>query len=401
MLHKTMIIHVRTAFAALYKRRQSFAVRDLKDEWLISIRDEQPRWIGPEIASALQTHAAAWADSDACDRMARLYTEMLKANWGRGPYPESVVKELTRTIHNAVVALAETPCGVGRPKATWNGAVTAVMLIHSFRKILYPKDTPANISDSVWRFLSTCTLPMRNQSSRMTKHEDTWYDLLVRYVVVSTGKSEAPDWAGAHAACDNHPEMRGTIVSQIQASERGGLCTEEVSNIMREAFGMGACPDGQLAADFECLRDFDIDEFLVETGDQASDLESVKAFDDHVRLVSPAPPIPVEDATPEKRKPKREGKRPMVLDAVKIVAEHIEPDPKTRRLVSALDSRKDWRRNDGTLYTYFRVTSNSFTRVAERLSTPSIRILKEEDLLCTDEEPLGWDDGPMPLSATE
>ena len=45
-----------------------------------------------------------------------------------------------------------------------------------------------------------------------------------------------------------------------------------------------------------------------------------------------------------------------------------EPEPKARRLVSALDNRKDWRRTDGTLYSYFRVTGSSFTRVADRVA---------------------------------
>lgn len=65
------------------------------------------------------------------------------------------------------------------------------------------------------------------------------------------------------------------------------------------------------------------------------------------------------------------------------------PTPKLTRLPSALDARKGWRRNDGTLYSYFKVSNRKLTRVAKHLSKPVlVTVLEEKDLLCTEEGPL-------------
>lgn len=409
MLHRDMIVHVREAFEHIYTTRTVLGAYDLKVEWLVSIRDEQPRWIGPEIARVLLKHIGKDRSAlQACERMARLYTEMLKANWGRGPYLPSVTKELSRVVHAAVISLAEPLAndGTTRRKADWKGATVACQLIHAFRKILYPDKTPANIADSIWRSLSTCTLPMRNQSSRATIHVDTWCDMLTRYALVESAKVARVNWDGAHAARDVHPELTATIVSQIQSAERSGLCSEDESDKLRVAFGMGVRPEGQMGADFDCLHDVELDDLLVEAGDQASDLGSVCEL---------APRAATMDITPEKPKRgpgrpagvpnKNKRKGPMLPHTVAEVVKttfaapwvpEAAPEPKTRRLVSALDARKDWRRNDGTLYTYFRVTGNAFKRVADGLAEPTIRLIKEEDLLCTDEAPLDKWDGALP-----
>lgn len=400
MLHRDMIVHVREAFDGIFKNKQIIGVDQIPEEWLLSIRDEQPRWVGPEIAAALRTHVSKHrSPQDASERIARLYAEMLRGNWGRGPYVPSVVKDLTRTVHMAVVTLAEPE---RERKADWYGAKIACALIHAFRKILYPVDTPANISDSVWRFLSTCTLPMRNQSSRITKHEDTWCDLLVRFALVQMAKVAHVNWNGASKAREFHPELGATMVAQVHAAERAGVCSEEESDNMREALGMGTRPEGEIGADFECLAGVDLDAFLLDAGDQASEVGSV--FEGSLRLVSPITAPVVSKVTPEKPKaaPRPRGrpagstKKRSNAQFVTAWAAEPEPYPKTRRLVSSLDMRKDWRRNDGTLYTYFRVIGNSFMRVADKLSHPTLRIIKEEDLLCTDEKPLDWTDGPLP-----
>ena len=240
---------------------------------------------------------------------------------------------------------------------------------------------------------------MRNQSSRATTHVDTWCDMLTRYALVESAKVARVNWDGAQAARDVHPELTATIISQIQSAERGGLCSEEESDKLRTAFGMGTRPEGQMGADFDCLNHVSLDDLLVETGDQASEIGSVCA----------PTPQSEHDVTPEKPKRGRPAgvpnknprKRKMDLSITSqepVVAEPVEQpvsEPETRRLVSALDARKDWRRNDGTLYTYFRVTGSSFKRVADGLAEPTIKLIKEEDLLC-DEKPLDKWDGALP-----
>lgn len=412
MLHRDMIPHVRDAFEHIFTRRSLISVGDIKEEWLCSIRDEQPRWMGPEIAATLLKHIGKQhTAASACERIARLYAEMLKANWGRGPYLPSITKELARTVHAAVIALAEPVVEQGSTvrKADWGGAKVACQLIHAFRKILYPDKTPANIADSIWRALSTCTLPLRNQSSRSTKHVDTWCDMLVRYSLVESAKMTRVSWAGAHAAREIHPELTATILCQIQSAERGGLCSEAESDILRAAFGMGERPEGQMGADFEFLADVSLDDLLLETGDQASELGSVTGDDSAVLLLSPEVAPAPQESTPTKvvaDKPKRSRpagsttKRRLVpsepIQTVVATAADEEPVAKTRRLVSALDSRDGWRRNDGTLYSYYRVTASSFNRVAHKLANPTIKEINPADLLCTDEAPLTWADGALP-----
>lgn len=430
MLHRDMIIHVQQAFTTLYKRRTVLGIDDLKEEWLVSIRDEQPRWVGPEIASALVKHIGKHHSApNACDRMARLYNEMLKYNWGRGPYMPSVVKELTRTVHAAVVALAEPLANEGttRRKSDWKGATVACQLIHAFRKILYPDATPTHISDSLWRFLSAATLPIRNQSSRVTNHMPTWYDMLVRYALVESAKLDKPDWGGAHTARNKHPDICATLLAQIQSAERGGLCTEDESDKLREAFGMGARPENQMGADFDCLDEFSLDELLGETADREGVIaDSVAGSSPAVRLVSPPKPAAAatDEVTPEKRKrgrpagstkkragpvlPEMGAEEPIVVEATAIpvdssfhshwIEKQAEPAPKVQRFPSALDARKGWRRDDGTLYAYFRVVGGTATRLTKaNLAKPLVPPkVNEDDLLCTDEDPLTWKDGAMP-----
>lgn len=410
MLHRDMIVHVRKAFETLYTRRSVLGVDNLKEDWLISIRDEQPRWIGPEIASVLIKYMGKDRSAyDVCDRMARLYTEMLKHYWGRGPYANPITKELTRTVHAAVIALAE-PLGddTARRKSDWRGATVGCQLIHSFRKILYPDNTPAHISDSVWRFLSTATLPIRNQSSRVTNHADTWYDMFVRYALIESAKLDESDWAGAFTARAKHPDICATIIAQIQSAERGGHCSEAESDKMRAAFGMGTRPEGQMGAEFDCLRDVCIDDLLLEAGDQASEIDPEPAPSTQVAQ----PEITPEKSTPKRGRPVGSSKKRLaecLADTPKapvaaasdpqwIVPRAVDTEAKTRRLISALDARKDWRRTDGTLYSYFRVTGGSFIRVADRLAEPTLvntENVKTGDLLCAERE-LNWQDGPLP-----
>ena len=383
MLHRDMIGHVRDAFDALFTTRTVIGIGQLKEEWLVSIRDEQPRWVGPEMAATLLKHVGNGRSAlHACERIARLYAEMLKYNWGRGPYLPSVIKEITRTVHAAVSALAEP---AKDRKANWDGANIAADLIHAFRKILYPNIQSTNSFDAIWSFLATSTLPLRNQSSRATKHEDTWFDMMVRIALLRMCKEGATtgiDWRSAFKAREQHPDLQSVLLAQIQAAERAGQCSEKESDAMRVAMGMCTRPDGQMGADFDCLADVSIDDLLTEAAEQA---------------------------TPEKVKPKRvrpirSNKKPVVANSVEHITEEPEPEPdtKTRRLVSALDAREGWRRNDGTLYTYYRVTSGKATCVANGLSKPVLTDPSKftlDDLQCTDESPLSWADGPLPHEA--
>lgn len=336
----------------------------LPPKWVEAIVGSASKWSGPQIANVLKSRVNKKRSAAlASDRIVRLYNEAFKATYGRNPYTSAIVKELRRTLYFSVLAL----CGSGK-MTDWTGSTIASALIHSFRTLLYTENAPNALGDSLWRFLSTCTLPLANQSSRSTKHTENWFDFILRNALLQTA-SNSGDWKEARLCGSVHPEMVITVVSQVEAAERSGHCTESESDIMRQAFSMCPRPDGVFCSDFDVLQDIlKDDSLLVEYGGQASDVESLyEEFSLHLRSPPPPPPPP-----PVNKAVNKTGPKPS------IQANRI-------RLISALDNRKNWRRQDGTLYSYFRITKHSVTPIASKLASPHFCTA---DLTCSDEAPI-------------
>jgi len=393
MLHRDMIVEVKNAFRhVLCKNSLTNAI---PEKYLLALRDDHPRWVGPELASSLRSNIVKhkWKPRDAAERIARLYVEMFKIDWHRGPVGARVIKDISKMLHLAVVALIEPSreCEVDL-----FGANIAYELLFSFRKIMYPTNTPTNVSNVIWRFLSTLTLPIRNQSSRTTTHADNWVDLLVRHGLLQLSKSADNNWSGLHELLGVHPELMNTVITQVTYAERRCLCNESESDRMRLQLGMGARPANQIGAEFSFINDISFDELLpfqtpLEDTKHSLEEDGIGKEEGVVDAAAPAAPAAHAADFNIFETPTYKRKRTMAYDEEKDSGHESK-----QRLVSSLDARENWRRTDGTLYSYFKVTKTAFKPIASKLSSPDIdKEARTLDIFCR-ESPLTWHDGMLP-----
>lgn len=378
MLHHVAIVHVRTCFKQTLSTR--VMTYKLPDEWLLALYNEAPRWVGPALAKALRNAISrSMKPDDIAGRISRVYSSMLKHYYGRAPAPEAMVRDVTRMIHSAVTTLC-TPSG-NRPEDR-RCVDTAYRLIGAFGKICHSDTcTPTGY---VWRFLSAATLPLTNQSSRRSRHVETWFDALVRYAVIDA--ADKGEWTEVHRIRKVHPATARIIVEQVTDAESHGLISEAASDAARVELEMGARPEGAMLHESDCmgieLADFDNVRVtpLIESA-IPPDLGSGFAGFEPLELPSPHSKVSLIDALVSKSAMSRK------IDEIVGSPTPLLP------IVSATDFRPNWRRTDGTLYCYFRVTANSkLTRVADHIAFPPSKRMKptppfEGSLEC-DEPPL-------------